>query len=121
MSGTTPPAHDPARLLSPLRVSPAYRVLMFGQLATQTAIWVLTVAAQVVMVQRNESTLVVALVQSAVTLPFLVFTIPSGVMADLVSRRMVLVVTNAAAVVVGVVLTLTSAANVQSAWLLLGR
>ena len=120
MSGTTPPAHDPARLLSPLRVSPAYRVLMFGQLATQTAIWVLTVAAQVVMVQRNESTLVVALVQSAVTLPFLVFTIPSGVMADLVSRRMVLVVTNAAAVVVGVVLTLTSAANVQSAWLLLG-
>ena len=79
----TSQAPDPARLLSPLRVSSAYRALMLGQLATQTAIWVLTVAAQVVMVQRGESTLVVALVQSAVTLPFLVFTIPSGVLADL--------------------------------------
>ena len=111
---------DPARLLSPLRVSRAYRSLMLGQLATQTAIWVLTVAAQVVMVDRGESTLVVALVQSAVTLPFLVFTIPSGVLADLVSRRMVLVVTNAAAVLVGVVLTVTSAADVLGAPLLLG-
>jgi MFS family permease len=112
-------APDPARLLSPLRVSPAYRVLMAGQLATQTAIWVLTVAAQVVMVQRGESTLVVALVQSAVTLPFLVFTIPSGVLADLVPRRLVLIVTNAGAVVVGLVLTVTSAADVLGAGLLL--
>lgn len=112
-------APDPARLLSPLRVSPAYRALMAGQLATQTAIWVLTVAAQVVMVQRGESTLVIALVQSAVTLPFLVFTIPSGVLADLVSRRLVLITTNAAAVVVGVVLTATSAADALSAGLLL--
>jgi len=105
--------------MSPLRVSSAYRALMAGQLAAQTAIWVLTVAAQVVMVQRGESTLVVALVQSAVTLPFLVFTIPSGVLADLVSRRMVLVVTNAGAVVVGTVLTVTSIADVLSAGLLL--
>jgi len=92
---------------------------MLGQLATQTAIWVLTVAAQVVLVDRGESTLVIALVQSAVTLPFLVVTIPSGVLADLVSRRMVLVVTNAAATAVGVVLTATSAADVLSAPLLL--
>ena len=119
MSGATGSAPDPAKLLSPLRVSAAYRALMAGQLAAQTAIWVLTVAAQVVMVQRGESTLVVALVQSAVTLPFLVFTIPSGVLADLVSRRMVLVVTNAAAVVVGVVLTVSSAVDVLSAGLLL--
>jgi len=120
MSGTTRSAADPAKLLSPLRVSPAYRALMAGQLAAQTAIWVLTVAAQVVLVQRGESTLVVALVQSAVTLPFLVVTIPSGVLADLVSRRMVLVVTNLGAVVVGTVLTVTSAADVLGAGLLLG-
>lgn len=119
MSATERPAPDPARLLSPLRVSKAYRVLVAGQLATQTAIWVLTVAAQVVMVDRGESTLVVALVQSAVTLPFLVFTIPSGVLADLVSRRGVLVVTNLAAVGVGVVLTVTSAVDVLGAPLLL--
>jgi MFS family permease len=115
-TGTRP---DPARLLSPLRVSRAYRLLMAGQLATQTAIWVLTVAAQVVMVQRGESTLVVAMVQSAVTLPFLVFTIPSGVLADLVSRRGVLVVTNLAAFVVGLALAVTSAAGVLGAPLLL--
>ncbi|MGD9955699.1 MAG: MFS transporter [Candidatus Nanopelagicales bacterium] len=113
------PLPDPARLLSPLRVSKAYRLLVSGQLATQTAIWVLTVAAQVVMVERGESTLVVAMVQSAVTLPFLVFTIPSGVLADLVSRRGVLVVTNLAAVVVGVVLTISSGADVLGAPLLL--
>ena len=118
MSGTAP-LPDPARLLSPLRVSRAYRLLVSGQLATQTAIWVLTVAAQVVMVQRGESTLVVAMVQSAVTLPFLVFTIPSGVLADLVSRRGVLVVTNLAAVAVGAVLTVSSGADVLGAPLLL--
>lgn len=113
------PRPDPGRLISPLLVSATYRALMLGQLSTQTGIWVLTVAAQVLMVQRGESTLIVALVQSAVTLPFLVFTIPSGVVADLVSRKLVLVVTNVAAVVVGLVLTLTSAAGLLSAGLLL--
>ena len=77
---------------------------MVGQFASQTAIWVMTIAAQVLLVRRGESTLTIALLQSAVTLPFLIFTIPSGVLADLVSRRTVLIVTNIGAVCVGIAL-----------------
>ena len=116
---TLHPAPDPGRLLSPLRVSRAYRNLMVGQFASQTAIWVMTIAAQVLLVRRGESTLTIALLQSAVTLPFLIFTIPSGVLADLVSRRTVLIVTNIGAVCVGIALTVTCAVDQLSAGLLL--
>ena len=99
----------PTGLLSPLRASGPFRLLFFGQLSTQTAIWVLTVAAQIALVGQGESTVVVALVQSAVTLPFLVVAIPSGVVADLVPRRAILVGANAGAFVAGAVLTALSA------------
>lgn len=106
-------------LFAPLRVSKSYRSLMLGQFATQAGVWVLTVAAQIFMVQRGESTLIVALVQSAVTLPFLVFTIPAGVIADLMSRRMVLIVTNLVAAAVGILLTVLSALGILGAGTLL--
>ena len=119
MSASEPSGPDPRRLLSPLRASRAYRLLFTGQLTSQVAIWILTVAAQVILVQQGQSTLVIALVQTAVTLPFLIITIPSGVLADLVSRRGVLVTTNSAAAALSATLVIVSAAQGLPAWLLL--
>jgi len=109
----------PARLLDPLRASRSFRLLFFGQLSTQTAIWILTVTAQVTLVAQGESTLMVALVQSAVTMPFLIVAIPSGVIADLMPRKFLLAAANAAAAIIGLILTVASATDQLSPGLLL--
>ena len=103
----------PPGLLAPLRGSATFRALWIGQLAMQVGIWIETVAAQWSMVDAGASTLVVAMVQAAVTLPFLVLAIPGGVIADLVQRRWLLVGVNGGAALVAVLLTAAS----LSGWL----
>jgi len=98
-------------LLAPLRGSAAFRAMWVGQLAMQVGIWVETVAAQWTMVQAGASTLVVALVQGALTLPFLVLAIPGGVVADLVQRRSLLALVNGVAALVAVTLAVASGAG----------
>lgn len=93
-----------AGLLAPLRRSRVFRTLWSGHLAMQLGVWVQTVAAQWYMVDTGRSTLMVALVQSAITLPFLVLSVPAGVLADLLPRRTLMVATNLAATLVGCVL-----------------
>lgn len=104
-------AHRGAGLLAPLRRSPAFRTLWSGHLAMQLGIWVQTVAAQWYMVHAGHSTLMVALVQAAITVPFLVLGVPAGVLADLLPRRTVLVATNLAATLTGLVLVGASLAG----------
>ncbi len=93
-----------AGLLAPLRRSRVFRTLWSGHLTMQLGIWVLTVAGQWYMVDAGQSTLMVALVQAAVTVPFLVLGIPAGVLADLLPRRTLMVATNLAATLVGFIL-----------------
>src|SRR5690606_3414557 len=81
-------------------------------LAMQLGVWVQTVAAQWFMVHAGQSTLMVALVQSAITVPFLVLGVPAGVLADLLPRRTLMVTTNLAATLIGLVLVAASLAGV---------
>lgn len=103
---------DPSRLLSPLRISPAFRILWLGQVAIQIAIWVQTVAAQFVVVEADGSTFQVALVQSAMSLPFLLVGIPIGVLADVLPRRVLLIVANVAATIIAAAMAIANAAGV---------
>jgi MFS family permease len=99
---------DGAGLLAPLRRSRVFRVMWSGHVTMQLGIWVLTVAGQWYMVDAGQSTLMVALVQAAVTVPFLVLGVPAGVLADLLPRRTLMVATNFAATAVGLVLVAAS-------------
>lgn len=103
---------------APLR-RPAFRALWIAQAVSFLGTWMQTVGAQWFLTERSASATVIALVQTATSLPVLLLALPSGVLADLVDRRRVLIGSTAAATVLAVALTaLTAADRLSSAGLL---
>jgi predicted MFS family arabinose efflux permease/quinol monooxygenase YgiN len=72
--------------LAPLK-GPVYRGLWFAWLTANLTMWMHDVSAAWLMTQLTDSTLMVALVQTASTLPVFLLGIASGAMADIVDRR----------------------------------
>jgi predicted MFS family arabinose efflux permease len=99
---------------------PVFRWLSVAQLAANLAIWMQTVAAQWVLTESGSGAALVALVQTAVSLPMFLFALPAGVLADLVDRRRLLLVTQLAMAAVAAALTVSAAAGGLTPWVLLG-
>jgi MFS family permease len=79
-------------IVAPLR-DRAFRVLWIIQLAGQLVTWTHTVAAQWILTEAGEPPLIVASVTAAATLPFFLFGLIAGTVADLgYGRRMLLIV-----------------------------
>ncbi|MDO8212503.1 MFS transporter [Conexibacter sp. CPCC 206217] len=76
---------------SPLRHR-AFRIVWLTFLAVQIANWAETVGAVEVISEQSSSTLLLALVQTASTLPAVLFALPAGVAADMVDRRRLVIV-----------------------------
>ena len=74
---------------APLR-SPVYRRLWLAQVVGNLGTWMQTVGAQWVVVSAGGSPALVALVQTASTLPVVLLAAPAGVLADVLDRRRVL-------------------------------
>ncbi len=92
---------------APLR-SPVYRALWIAQLVSNLGTWMQTVGAQWMLVGDPRAAVLVPLVQTATTLPVMLLALPSGVLADLVDRRRLLIATQGAmAAGVGLLATLT--------------
>src|ERR1700712_2711017 len=92
---------------APLR-SPVYRALWIAQLVSNLGTWMQTVGAQWMLVGDPGAAVLVPLVQTATTLPVVLLALPSGVLADLVDRRRLLIATQGAmAAGVGLLATLT--------------
>ncbi len=72
--------------LAPLR-GPVFRGLWFAWLAANMTMWMNDVAAAWLMTTLTSSPVMVALVQTASTLPVFLLGLPSGAMADIVDRR----------------------------------
>ncbi len=72
--------------LDPLR-GPVYRGLWFASLAANMTMWMNDVAAAWLMSSLTSSPVMVALVQTASTLPVFLLGIPSGAVADIVDKR----------------------------------
>jgi len=75
----------PAALV-PLK-GPVFRGLWFAWLAANMTMWMNDVAAAWLMTTLTTSVVMVALVQTASTLPVFLLGLPSGAMADIVDRR----------------------------------
>jgi MFS family permease len=86
----TKPA-DTSSMWEPLRV-PIFRALFLAQLGSNIGNWMETVGAQWILVHGPHASTLVALVQTADTLPFLFLALPAGVFADLFDRRRYLAV-----------------------------
>lgn len=71
---------------APLR-QPAFRLLWVTWLTAYVCMWMNDVAAAWLMTTLTTSPVMVALVQSASTLPVFLFGLPSGALADILNRR----------------------------------
>ena len=93
MTGTAaaePLARRPSAL-GPLRV-PIFSILWTATVASNVGSWMHDTAATWLMTSLTTSTLLVALMQTASSLPVLLLSLPAGALADIVDRRRVLIV-----------------------------
>jgi MFS family permease len=102
----------------PLRIG-VFRALWLAVLVSNIGSWMQTVGAQWLLVDEHASPSVIALVQTASSLPVLLLGIPAGVLAEFVNRRRLLIGVQSFQVAAGVVLTLLAAAGAMTPPLLL--
>ena len=88
-------------------------------LTANICLWMNDVAAAWMMTSLTASPMMVALVQSASTLPVFLLGLPSGALADILDRRRYFIVTQFWVAVVGVILCLVTVGDGMSAPLLL--
>ncbi|MFJ4655416.1 MFS transporter [Nocardia sp. NPDC088792] len=68
-----------------------FRALWIAQLVSNLGTWMQTVGAQWILVEQPNAATLVSLVQTATTLPVMLLSVPSGVLADLMDRRRLLI------------------------------
>src|SRR5215472_2873608 len=87
---------------APLRIG-VFRALWIAALVSQVGTWMQTVGAQWLVVHAARAAILVALVQTAYTLPAVLFALVGGVLADIFNRARLLV-----AVLAGMTVTAAS-------------
>jgi MFS family permease len=96
-----------------------FRMLWIAALASNFGGLVQSVGAAWMMTELTASESMVALVQTSVTLPIMVFSLVAGVFADNFDRRKVMIVAQGFMLVVSIVLTILALEGMLSPWLLL--
>ena len=110
--------HAPASALEPLKV-PVFRMLWLTWVAANTCMWMNDVASAWLMTTLTSSPVLVALVQTASTLPVFLLGLPSGALADILDRRRYFMATQFWVAGVALALCLAVLAGGLNAWTLL--
>ena len=119
MSATTSAAPTAApSAWQPLRIA-AFRSLWLALLASNIGTWMQTVGAQWLLVEQSGTDTLVAVVQTASTLPIVLLAMPSGALADTLDRRRLLMGVQVFLAAVGVLLTVLTLAGRMPPTLLL--
>ncbi|HET9577434.1 MAG TPA: MFS transporter [Usitatibacter sp.] len=116
----TPPDPSPEKptAWAPLRDA-TFRMLWLVWVATNVAMWMNDVTAAWVMTTLTTSPTVIAMVQTASSLPVFLLGLPSGALADLIDRRRYLMFTQLWLAAVAAVLYLVTATGALTAHMLL--
>jgi MFS family permease len=110
-----PPTSVPApSLLTPFSY-PVFRAIWLASLVSNIGTWMQNVAGVWLVTTLTTSTLLVALMQTATSLPVFLLSMPAGALADLVDRRRLLLVTQAAMSLVAFALGAAALAGVLPA------
>ncbi len=116
------PGPPPAREYSVWRVF-AHRVffaLWIAALVSNIGTWMQNVGAAWLMTALSPSPLMVALIQTASSLPILLLALPAGALADIVDRRRLLLVSQAWMLLAAAALAALTIADLMTPWTLLG-
>jgi MFS family permease len=97
-----------------------FRMLWIAALASNFGGLVQAVGAAWMMTSLTESQSMVALVQSSVTLPIMIFSLLAGVFADNFDRRKVMLIAQSFMLVVSILLAIMAYEGLLSPWILLG-
>src|SRR5215217_4795809 len=96
-----------------------FRALWIAAVASNIGTWMQSVGAAWLMTSLTPSPLLVALMQTATSLPVFLVGLPAGTLADIIDRRKLLFVTQAWMLLVALVLGAITWAGLVSAWALL--
>src|SRR5438445_10274216 len=96
-----------------------FRALWIASLVSNTGTWMQNVSAAWALTSRSPAPFMVALVQSATSLPVLVVGLPAGAVADIVDRRRLLLVTQTWMLATSALLAVMAFAGVMTATMLL--
>ena len=105
-------------LWRPLR-TPIFRQLLIADVVSDIGTFMQGVGAAWLMVSLGGSPLLVALTQTASTLPFFLFALPAGAIGDIVDRRALILCAEAWMLCVATVLAVTTIGGGMTPWLLL--
>src|SRR3989442_4327106 len=92
---------------------PVFRALWIASLISNVGTWMQNVGAAWSMTSLSPSPLMVALVQSATSLPVFVVGLPAGAVADIVDRRRLLLVTQTWMLAVSPLVAVLAISHVQ--------
>jgi MFS family permease len=106
-------------LLSSLRIYRDYRQLWFSTVMTQIGQWMLQITLGWVMLQLTDSAGYVGLIGFASGVPFILVSIPAGVIIDRFDRRAILLICQTAAAIIGFGLALLVSLGHVQPWHLL--
>lgn len=106
-------------MLGSLRAYPAFRLLLLGTLATNSAFWMYQVAVGWLALRMTDSPLFVGLAGFAGGIPLLLLALPAGVVIDRVDRRSVLRAAQAGVMVVAAAFAVLVATGALRTWSLL--
>ena len=103
-------------ILHSLREYPAFRLLMLGTLATNTAFWMYQVCVGWLALQLMDSPLFVGLTGFVGGIPLLIVSLPAGVIIDRFDRRRVLLLAQFGVMVVAGVFAVLVGSNAIAPW-----
>src|ERR1700676_3068779 len=104
---------------APLQIA-VFRAIWFASLAANVGIWFQNVGGVWLMTRYTESPLLIALMQTATTLPVFLVGFPAGALADIVNRRRLLLATQGLILVAAAALSILTFTGLMNASLLLG-
>ncbi len=105
-------------LWSPL-VNPVFRWLWLATLASNIGSWMHDAGAGWLITSLTDSAVVVALMQTATSLPAFFILLPSGALSDIFDRRLYLMVANIGMAIVAVTIAVLTLTHLITAWSLL--
>lgn len=97
-----------------------FRALWIASLTSNVGTWMQSVAAVWLMTSLSHSPIMVALVQTAASLPLVFLALPAGALADMVDRRKLLLLSQTWMMLTSAALGILTVQGLQDPWLLLG-